>query len=183
VVGDDQGVVLSGLVNAHTHLSEGLLCGMGEDLSLLEWLAAIIALTARHLTREMARVGPCSSAPSCCCRGSPASTTCSATPTRLAGQPGAVDGLEAMGLRGVVAFGADDADDPWPVASVLAEHHALAERCAASNLVGFRLGVGTVLGQHDGLLVASAAEARANGWAVHTHLAEVKEEVVEARLR
>jgi hypothetical protein len=39
---------------------------------------------------------------------------------------GAVDGLEAMGLRGVVAFGAED--------------------------------------------------AKANGWAVHTHLAEVKEE-------
>jgi cytosine/adenosine deaminase-related metal-dependent hydrolase len=43
--------------------------------------------------------------------------------------------------------------------------------------------VGTVLGQSDELLVASAAEAKANGWAVHTHLAEVKEEVVEARLR
>jgi 5-methylthioadenosine/S-adenosylhomocysteine deaminase len=42
VVGDDRGVVLPGLVNAHTHLSEALLCGMGEDLSLLEWLAAII---------------------------------------------------------------------------------------------------------------------------------------------
>jgi 5-methylthioadenosine/S-adenosylhomocysteine deaminase len=96
---------------------------------------------------------------------------------------GAVDGLEAMGLRGVVAFGAEDTADPWPVASVLAEHHALAERCAASNRVGFRLGVGTVLGQSDELLVASAAEAKANGWAVHTHLAEVKEEVVEARLR
>jgi cytosine/adenosine deaminase-related metal-dependent hydrolase len=96
---------------------------------------------------------------------------------------GAVDGLEAMGLRGVVAFGAEDAADPWPVASVLAEHHALAERCAASDLVGFRLGVGTVLGQSDELLVASAAEAKANGWAVHTHLAEVKEEVVQARLR
>jgi 5-methylthioadenosine/S-adenosylhomocysteine deaminase len=43
--------------------------------------------------------------------------------------------------------------------------------------------VGTVLGQSDELLAASAAEAKANGWAVHTHLAEVKEEVVQARLR
>ena len=57
------------------------------------------------------------------------------------------------------------------------------ERCAASRLIGFRLGVGTVLGQTDELLHASAAEARTNGWAVHTHLAEVKEEVVQARLR
>ena len=39
VVGDDHGVVLPGLVNAHTHLSEGLIPGMGEELTLLEWLA------------------------------------------------------------------------------------------------------------------------------------------------
>jgi 5-methylthioadenosine/S-adenosylhomocysteine deaminase len=37
VVGDDHGVVLPGLVNAHTHLSEALLPGMGEDLTLFEW--------------------------------------------------------------------------------------------------------------------------------------------------
>ena len=33
-VGDDRGVVLPGLVNAHTHLSEALIPGMGEDLTL-----------------------------------------------------------------------------------------------------------------------------------------------------
>jgi 5-methylthioadenosine/S-adenosylhomocysteine deaminase len=74
---------------------------------------------------------------------------------------GAVDGLEAMGLRGLVAFGVEDAADPQPVAAVLAEHQALADRCAASARVGFRLGVGTVLGQSDELLAASAAEASA----------------------
>jgi len=96
---------------------------------------------------------------------------------------GAVEGLEAMGLRGLVAFGAEDALDPQPVAAFLDEHQALAERCAATDLVGFRLGVGTLLGQSDELLAASAAEARRHGWAVHTHLAEVREEVVQARLR
>jgi cytosine/adenosine deaminase-related metal-dependent hydrolase len=60
---------------------------------------------------------------------------------------------------------------------------ALASRCAATELVGFRLGVGTVLGQTDELLAASAAAARGHGWAVHTHLAEVREELVLARLR
>src|SRR4029453_19139672 len=57
VVGDSRGIVLPGLVNAHTHLSEALIPGMGEDLTLLEWLAAIIDPAGRHLTREMARVG------------------------------------------------------------------------------------------------------------------------------
>jgi hypothetical protein len=55
VAGDDHGVVLPGLVNAHTHLSEGLLCGMGEDLTLLEWIGRDRRPgRARHLTREMA---------------------------------------------------------------------------------------------------------------------------------
>jgi 5-methylthioadenosine/S-adenosylhomocysteine deaminase len=184
VVGDDRGVVLPGLVNAHTHLSEGLLCGMGEDLSLLEWLAAIITPAGRHLTREMARVGAMLKGAELLLSGVTCVNDmfCHTNQGSLASL-GAVDGLEAMGLRGVVAFGAEDAADPQPVAAVLAEHHALAERCAATDLVGFRLGVGTVLGQSDELLAASAAEAKANGWAVHTHLAEVKEEVVQARLR
>ena len=97
---------------------------------------------------------------------------------------GVVDGLEELGLRGVVAFGPEDMAEPdrHPVAGFMAEHEALAERCA-SELVGFRLGVGTVLGQTDELLAASARAAREHGWAVHTHLAEVREEVVGARLR
>jgi len=76
-----------------------------------------------------------------------------------------------------------DEADRHPVADFMAEHEALADRCAASDLVGFRLGVGTVLGQSDQLLAASARAAREHGWAVHTHLAEVREEVVEARRR
>jgi 5-methylthioadenosine/S-adenosylhomocysteine deaminase len=88
-----------------------------------------------------------------------------------------------MGLRGVVSFGAEDADDPHPVAAFLAEHEALADRCAGTRLVGFRLGVGTLLGQTDELLAASVRAAAEHGWAVHTHLAEVREEVVGARMR
>jgi 5-methylthioadenosine/S-adenosylhomocysteine deaminase len=184
VSGDDHGVVLPGLVNAHTHLSEALLPGMGEELTLFEWLDRIVGPTSRHLTREMARVGAMLKGAELLLSGVTCVNDmfCHTNQGSLASL-GAVEGLEAMGLRGVVAFGAEDAADPWPVAAVLAEHHALAERCAASDLVGFRLGVGTVLGQTDELLAASAAEAKANGWAVHTHLAEVKEEVVQARLR
>jgi 5-methylthioadenosine/S-adenosylhomocysteine deaminase len=184
VVGDDRGVVLPGLVNAHTHLSEALIPGMGEDLSLLEWLAAIITPAGRHLTREMARVGAMLKGAELLLSGVTCVNDmfCHTSQGSLASL-GAVDGLEAMGLRGLVAFGAEDAADPQPVAAVLAEHQALADRCAASARVGFRLGVGTVLGQSDELLAASAAEAKRHGWAVHTHLAEVKEEVVEARLR
>jgi 5-methylthioadenosine/S-adenosylhomocysteine deaminase len=183
VVGDDRGVVLPGLVNAHTHLSEALIPGMGEDLSLLEWLDAIVTPVGRRLTREMATVGSMLKGAELLLSGVTCVNDmfCHTNEGSLASL-GSVDGLEAMGLRGLVAFGAEDAADPLPVATVLAEHQALAERCAASALVGFRLGIGTVLGQSDELLGASATEARRNGWVVHTHLAEVKE-VVEARRR
>jgi cytosine/adenosine deaminase-related metal-dependent hydrolase len=186
VVGDAYGVVLPGLVNAHTHLSEALLCGMGEDLTLLEWLDAIIAPASRHLTREMARVGAMLKGAELLLSGA----TCvndMFCHTNLGSEAslGVVDGLEELGLRAVVAFGPEDmaTQDRHPVAAFLAEHEALAGRCAETGLVGFRLGVGTVLGQTDELLAASARAAREHGWAVHTHLAEVREEVVLSRLR
>jgi cytosine/adenosine deaminase-related metal-dependent hydrolase len=184
VVGDDHGVVLPGLVNAHTHLSEALLPGMGEDLTLFEWLERIVVPAGRHLTREMARVGSMLKGAELLLSG----VTCvndmfHHTNVGSLASLGAVDGLEAMGLRGVVAFGAEDAVDPHPIGALLDEHLALADRCADAALVGFRMGVGTLLGQSDGLLEASARAARERGWAAHTHLAEVREELVQARIR
>jgi len=186
VVGDDHGVVLPGLVNAHTHLSEALLCGMGEDLTLYEWGERLVAPAGRHLTREMARVGALLKGAELLLSGA----TCvndmfCHTNFGSEASLGAVDGLEELGLRGVVAFGPEDMAGPdrHPIGDVLAEHEALAGRCAAAGLVGFRLGVGTVLGQTDELLAASARAAREHRWAVHTHLAEVREEVVLSRLR
>jgi 5-methylthioadenosine/S-adenosylhomocysteine deaminase len=186
VVGDDRGVVLPGLVNGHTHLSEALLCGMGEDLTLFEWGERLVGPAGRHLTREMARVGAMLKGAELLLSGATCVNDmfCHANLGSQASL-GAVDGLEEIGLRGVVAFGPEDMAEPdrHPMADFMAEHEALAERCAASALVGFRLGVGTVLGQSDQLLAASARAAREHGWAVHTHLAEVREEVVLARLR
>jgi 5-methylthioadenosine/S-adenosylhomocysteine deaminase len=142
LVGDDRGVVLPGLVNAHTHLSEALIPGMGEDLTLLEWLGTVVNPAGRHLCREMARVGAMLKGAELLLSG----VTCvndmfvHANLAALASQ-GVVDGLEAIGLRGLVAFGAHDlnqpppVDHPGPVAACLDEHHALADRCAASPLV------------------------------------------------
>jgi cytosine/adenosine deaminase-related metal-dependent hydrolase len=101
-----------------------------------------------------------------------------------------VDGLEAMGLRGVVAFGPEDTDasssaprDPAVVRACLDEHEALADRSATSERVGFRLGIGTLLGQTDELLAASITAAREHGWGGHTHLAEVRSELMWAERR
>jgi 5-methylthioadenosine/S-adenosylhomocysteine deaminase len=186
VTGDEHGVVLPGLVNAHTHLSEALLPGMGEELTLFEWIDRVVGPAGGHLTGEMARVGAMLKGAELLLSGA----TCVSdmfyhTNLGSLASLGVVDGLEAMGLRGLVSFGAEDMSEPdrSPVSVLLDEHEALAERCAASDLVGFRLGVGTVLAQSDELLAASAKLAGDRGWGVHTHLAEVREEVVEAGRR
>jgi hypothetical protein len=51
---------------------------------------------------------------------------------------GAVDGLEELGLRGVVAFGPEDMAEPdrHPIGDVLAEHEALAAELATRAGLG-----------------------------------------------
>src|SRR4029450_9644763 len=128
MVGDDHGVVLPGLVNAHTHLSEALLCGMGEDLTLYEWGERLVAPAGRHLTREMARVGALLKGAELLLSGA----TCVSDMfchTNLGSEAslGAVDGLEELGLRGVVAFGPEDMAGPdrHPIGELLGGHGAV----------------------------------------------------------
>jgi cytosine/adenosine deaminase-related metal-dependent hydrolase len=189
VVGDGTGVVMPGLINTHTHLSEALIPGIGSDLTLFEWGARVVVPAGGFLTEEMAREGA---------RLKGAELLHSGVtfvndmfhhyrPGSLASL-GVVDGLASIGLRGMVAFGAEDAIEDsaasvFPVDDAIDEHLALEKAAAGVELIGFRMGVGTMLGSSDKLLEASVAAASERGWPVHTHLAEVREEVVGARLR
>lgn len=184
VVGDEWGIVVPGFVNAHTHLSEALIPGMGEDLTLFEWAARVVVPAGRHLTREMAHVGTRLKAAEMLLSGvTTVNDMFVHTNMGSLASLGVVDGLEEMGMRAEVSFGAEDAFDPHPVSMFMTEHEELADRVAASPLIRFRMGVGTILGQTEALLAASADAAGRNGWPVHTHLAEVREEVVDARVR
>lgn len=190
VVGDGFGIVMPGMVNVHTHLSEALVPGMGSEKTLYEWGEDIVTPVSQNLTAEMAREGTRLKAIEMIRSG----ITCvndmfvhSNPGTRAS--LGVAEGLNEVGLRGTVSFGAEDAlggtteSPPMPVEEVLDEHHDLARLAGDSELLEFRYGIGTLLGQSDELLEAGAAECRGNGWGVHTHLAEVREEVVDASLR
>lgn len=189
-VGDGTGIVIPGLVNVHTHLSEALATGMGSELALFEWGERIVTPVGAALGVDHAREGAALKAIELLHAG----VTCvndlfvHAVPGEDVSL-GVVDGLERAGLRGVVAWGPEDAAPgnerlaAAGIDAIMAEHRSLAARCAASDLVSFRYGIGTLLGQTDALLEAGIATARDEGWSVHTHLAEVREEVVHTRLR
>ena len=189
VVGDGTGVVIPGLVNVHTHLSEALIPGMGSDLMLFEWGTRVITPTGRLLTRQMAREGSLLKAVELLHSGVTFVNDMfhHYHPGSFASL-GVVEGLTEVGLRGTVAFGAEDLFEAFghrrfSVEEVLEEHLALEEASAGAELLDFRLGVGTMLGSSDELLETVVATASERSWQVHTHLAEVREEVVEARSR
>jgi len=189
VVGDGTGVVIPGLVNTHTHLSEALIPGMGSNLTLFEWGRRVVTPAGSVLTRDMAREGTLLKSVELLHSG----VTCVNDMfhhyrPRSFSSLGVVDGLTESGLRGYSAFGAEDAFEAFgggrfTVAEAIEEHQALAEAAEAAELVGFRLGVGTMLGSSDELLGATIAMAAERGWPVHTHLAEAREETIAARER
>jgi cytosine/adenosine deaminase-related metal-dependent hydrolase len=185
VVGDGNGIVMPGLVNAHTHLTEGLIAGMAETASLWEWFERVIDPVGRVLTREDVRAGARLRAAEMLLGGVTCvgDMACHRNPGSLVSL-GSADGISDLGLRGVVAFGAEDAypQAPGPEA-FMAEHEALCDRVAGEQLIAFRAGVGTVLGITDQLMRLTVTACQAHGWGVHTHLAEVREELTAARAR
>lgn len=185
LVGDGNGIVMPGMVNAHTHLTECLIAGMGEDAVLWEWFERVVNPSGRVITREEVALGTRLKAIEMLGSGvtTVSDMSCHRNVGSLASLGGA-DGLAEMGLRGVCSFGAEDAYEGAAAAQVyLDEHEALADRVAAEPLLSFRCGFGTVLGISDELFERSVAACAEHGWAVHVHLAEVREEVTDSRLR
>src|ERR1700722_1458051 len=134
VVGDDYGIVIPGLVNAHTHMSEALIPGMAENLSMWVWGTRLLMPVMPHLTREMARIGTLFRGAELLRSGVTTLNDmfCHSNPSNFASL-GVVDGLEQLGLRAVVSFGAEDVAwgerSPLSVARIVEEHRTLAECC------------------------------------------------------
>lgn len=192
VHGDGTGVVVPGFISTHTHLSEALATGMGSELSLFEWGHELVGPLGSSLTREDATEGTALRAVEMLLSGV---TTVNDMfcHGNLGSQAsvGVVDGLERAGMRGVVSYGAEDLpllmQDDTPhstiVDDILTEQVELATRADKAAIIDFRFGVGTLLGQSDVLLAEGVELCRANDWAVHTHLAEVREELTASRAR
>lgn len=182
IIGDGTGVVTPGFVNAHTHLSEALATGIGSELRLADWGAQIIGPLGSVLTEEDAHEGTRLRAVELLLSGV---TTVNDmfvhyNPDAIASL-GVVSGLRSAGLRGVVSFGAEDLDGWGSVDRMLTEHDEL--EAVTGDLISFRYGIGTLLGQTDALLARGLERAANRGWAVHTHLHETREELAASMER
>ncbi|REK17612.1 MAG: amidohydrolase [Actinobacteria bacterium] len=189
VVGDGTGIVMPGLINAHTHLSEALVTGMGSEFTLFEWGHNIVTPVGENIDAEMAEEGVVLKAAEMLRSG-----VTYVNDMFVHSNPGSraslgvVQGLVRAGLKGSVSLGAENALDgvtamePMSIEEIMDEQSELAESAEANGL-DFRYGIGTLLGQTDELLQTGVAACQEFGWGVHTHLAEVREEVVHASLR
>jgi len=183
-VADPYGILIPGFVNTHGHFSEALTTGVGDGLSLWEWIARVVRPVGPHLTREMARVGTILRGAEMMLSGiTTVNDMFVCSPGGGEVTAGVVEGLNALGLRGDVSFGAQDLFGDWDDRAVIDEHRGLAEATRDSPLVRFRVGVTSVVALSDRLIDASADLTDELDASVHAHFHEIREEVTEARLR
>lgn len=181
VTGGPHDIVTPGFVNTHGHFSEALVAGIAEHCTLWEWLQEVIFAINPFLTSEMAHVGTMLAGIQMLRSGiTTASDMFVCAPVGGPVTPGVVRGLDEIGLRGDVSFGAGDRG-PASIEMVMAEHEALREAADASRLTRFRVGVAALSAQSDELLSRSAELAVTSGRGTHIHLQEVREEVTDTR--
>jgi 5-methylthioadenosine/S-adenosylhomocysteine deaminase len=178
VSGGPNDIVTPGFINAHGHFSEALVTGVAETLALGDWIRVLIDAVAPHLDRESAHIGTLLGGVQMLRTGITLTNDMFVCDTRRSPiTPGVVQGLEELGLRGIVSYGASDRRHGSMVEGVFAEHTALAEAAAASSLCRFRLGIATVAAQSPSMFERSVEFAASNGHGVHIHLHESRDEI------
>ena len=101
------GIVMPGLVNAHTHLPMTLFRGLADDLPLKAWLEEhIFPAEARHIRPETVRIG----SRLACAEMALGGTTCCCDGYFHADQ--VAEAVSALGLRGVIGQGVIDFPAP-----------------------------------------------------------------------
>ena len=108
-IGDGSGIVTPGLINAHTHLSEALIPGMGSEMTLFEWGREIVTPVGDKLNIESAREGAILKAIEMLHSGvTYVNDMFVHSNPKIMASLGVVEGLKVIGMRGCVSFGAED---------------------------------------------------------------------------
>lgn len=187
VIDADGMALIPGLVNAHTHLFQTFLRGLGDDKPLLAWLRDYIWPAARVMTEDdfywSALLGIVENL-----RGG---ATAAIDNAYVQIAPGAMDAVaraaRESGFRLVIARGYVDTEYPEefrePTERVLAEMRRLLRTYPPDGHLGWSMAPVVPWGISDELMLAGARFAREHGLAVHIHTAESRGEIELLRRR
>lgn len=175
--------VIPGMVNAHTHLFQSLLRGLGDDKPLLEWLKAAIWPVAQELTGDESylagRLGFIENIRS----GATAVTDHQYIHRETENDDGVYSAAEETGIRFLLSYGwADMNYHPSLQLTgdyVLSEAERLYRRyhSTAGGRLRFQFGPLIPWGCTDESMKATFEAARSWGVGTHIHVAETREEV------
>jgi 5-methylthioadenosine/S-adenosylhomocysteine deaminase len=187
VIDADGMALIPGLVNAHTHLFQTFLRGLGDDKPLLEWLRDYIWPAAQAMTEEdfywSALLGIVENL-----RGG---ATAAIDNSYVQVAPGSMDAVaraaRESAFRLVIARGFVDMEYPpvfhEPRERVLGELGRLLREYPPDEFLGWAVAPTVPWGVSDELMLEAARFAREHGLAVHTHTAESRGEVELLRRR
>ena len=187
VIDADGMALIPGLVNAHTHLFQTFLRGLGDDKPLLEWLRDYIWPSAQAMSEEdfywSAMLGIVENLRG----GATAAIDNSYVQTGPRNMDAVVRAARESGFRLVIARGYVDTEYPEvfrePRERVLGEMRRLLREYPADEFLGWAMAPVVPWGVTDELMLEGARFAREHGLAVHIHTAESRGEIELLRRR
>ncbi|MDD3034027.1 MAG: amidohydrolase [Bacteroidales bacterium] len=163
--------VIPGFVNMHTHAAMTLMRGIGEDISLMDWLQNIIWPTETKLTDELVYWGT----KLACVEMIKSGTTC--FNDQYWNLPAAVSATEEMGLRSVHSYVILDLMDKSKSSFLKEECERMYEISKGwSSRNTFSVGVHAPYSVSPEMIQWAAGFARERGLPVHIHISETESE-------
>jgi 5-methylthioadenosine/S-adenosylhomocysteine deaminase len=181
------GYLLPGFIQTHVHLCQTLFRGYADDLALLDWLKTRIwPMEAAHTPSSLAAAARLAAAELLT-----SGTTTALTMETVHDTDAVFEALEPMGLRAVVGKCMMDADDEAPRRLVedttrsIDESVAVARRWQgrANGRLRAALAPRFAVSCSQRLLEAVADLSAREGWLVHTHASENRDEIALVRAR
>ncbi|AGY53627.1 5-methylthioadenosine/S-adenosylhomocysteine deaminase [Bacteroidales bacterium CF] len=162
---------IPGFVNMHTHAAMTLMRGIGEDISLMDWLQNIIWPTEAKLTDELVYWGT----KLACVEMIKSGTTC--FNDQYWNLPAAVSATEEMGLRSVHSYVILDLMDKSKSSFLKEECERMYEFSKGwSSRNTFSVGVHAPYSVSPEMIQWAAGFARKRGLPVHIHISETEAE-------
>ncbi|MCK9628736.1 MAG: amidohydrolase [Bacteroidales bacterium] len=164
-----------GFVNMHTHAAMTLMRGIGEDISLMDWLQNVIWPTETKLTDELVYWGT----KLACVEMIKSGTTC--FNDQYWNLPAAVSATEEMGLRSVHSYVILDLMDKTKSSFLKEECESMYEFSKGwSSRNSFSVGVHAPYSVSPEMIQWATDYARKRGLPVHIHLSETESENIDS---